>query len=344
MRMRISEFAQFLNMMLLKLRMSLIYSVVNLSTNQLVIHMKADDILLFSLSIHFISEIYINIQNRSKVNWLVGRWGFVTYLFHTLSRQAVFVISEVLSLKFGNSGNHDAESTFILVFTTCFFVVIVVLLPDWFLRSEERGPFKNILLFSICAQFNVLKIPGLQGGVSCFAYASLYMTTISIMEHFKDKTSEFRRQLLSAFAMIWSNLFLTVLVPSTQNNVLPFVTLIALYILAASFNLFEPVESFCLWKVSAEIRDWILTISPNLGSVEIFIILTVSCVLTLFTKVEKLHLLSMMCLIQVGISQMLTLTREQVSSYSYVLSMLLLVIVDTLLIKPQKKLSDGTQV
>lgn len=340
----ISGFVQFFNMMLLKLRTSLIYSVVNLSTNQLVFHMKFDDILLFSLGLHFISEIYINIQKNSKANWLVGRWGFVTYLFHTLSRQAVFVISEVLSLKFATSGKHDTESTLILVFTTCFFVVVFVLLPDWFLRCEERGPFKRILLFSICARFNVLKIPGLQGGVSCFAYGSLYLTTISIMKHFEGKTSEFRTQLLSASAMIWSNLFITVLVPSTQNSVLPFVTLLALYILAASFNLFEPVESFCLWKVSASIRNWILAIFPYLGPVEIFLIVLVSCALTLFTKVEKLHLLSIMCLIQVSISQILTLTREHFSSYSFVLSMLLLVLVDILLIQPQKKLGRGTQV
>ena len=318
--------------MLLKLRKSLIYSVVSLTTNQLVFDMKFDDILLFSLGFHFISEIYINIQKSSKTNWLVGRWGFVTYLFHTVSRQAVFVISEVLSLKFGTSGQHDNESTLILVFTTCLFVVVIVLLPDWFLRCEERGPFKNIILFSVCSRFNVLRIPGLQGGVSCFAYGALYLTTISIMKHFESKTSEFRMQLLSAFAMIWSNLFITVLVPSTQYSILSFVTLLALYILAASFNLFEPVESFCLWKVSAEIRNWILTIFPHLGSVEILLIVLVGCGLTLFTKVEKLHLLSIMCLIQVSVSQILTSTRELVSSYAYVLSMLLLVVVDILLI------------
>jgi len=339
----ISGFGRFFDMILLKLRMSLIYSVVNLSTNQLVFHIQFDDILLVCLALHFISEIYINIQKSSEVNWLNGRWGFVTYLFHIVSRQGVFVISEVLSLKFNTSGKHDAESTFILILTTCFFVVIVVLLPEWFLHCAERGSLRNILLFSICSQFNVLEIPGLQKGVSCFVYGSLYLTTTSIMRYFENNTSEFRRQLLSAFAMIWSNLFITALVPSTQNSVLSFVCLLSLYILAASFDLFQPVESFCLWKVSAEIRNWVLTIFPNLQSLEIIVILVMSCGLTLFTKVEKLQLLSMMCLIQVSISQIMSFTRDHGSSYSYLLSLLLLVIVDILLVCPQKKTSHGTQ-
>jgi len=333
----ISGFSRFFTLTLSKLRNALIYSVVNLSTNELIFDMQFNDVLLIFFGLYFISEIYISIKKANHENYLIGRWGFITYLFHTISRQSVFVISEVTSRKFSVGSNHDAEGTFILIFLTCFFVIIVVLLPDWFLRCDERGSLKSILLFSICSRFNIIKIAGFGGAMGTFVYGGFYLVTTSIMHHFRNRISEFRMRLLSAFAMIWSNLFIVALIPSSKNNILPFVCLLTLYTLASSFELFQPVEGFCLWKVSVEIRDWILALSPSLHSTEIILIVSISSALTSFTNIVKLQMLSIMCVVQVTISQILTFTGEHNTNYSFVLSIVILVVVDILLIRPEKK-------
>lgn len=332
------EFRQTFSILLSRIRLALLYSVVVQGTFEFTSVYRTEDVLLISFFGHFLSEVCLAIAEAKKENWLSGRWGFVIYLLHIFSRQAIFVIAESLGQFFVTNEAYDDESTLLLICTTCLFIVVTCLLPDWFLRCDEKGSLKSIMLFSICSRFSIVRFPGLEDGIGFLVYGGSYLIISIAMEMYERKMSNFRMQLLSAAALVFSNLFFDNFIPVGHGDVISFIGLVSMYIITASYNIFKPVESFCLWKCSAEIRDWILTIFPNLQTTEIVLVLLMATAMSYTIKIERLQTLATMSFIQVSITAVLSISRANESLLSSLLSILLLIIVDILLIDSRKKI------
>jgi len=186
-----------------------------------------------------------------------GPFAYVALLLHSLSRQSIFVLSDALAKEISiTTLSSSLEEMVFLFLTTAVFVVLVTMLPDWFLRSRERGSLKSILLFTITSRFDLVRIPGLGRGMGSLVYGMLFMIFSSLDAILENGGSKFLAQLTSAASMISVNLFLQAVTPETTTQVIPLAILIGSFMLSCSIGAMDDIAMFALWRTSSEINEW----------------------------------------------------------------------------------------
>jgi hypothetical protein len=242
--------------LLSKLRIALLFSILRIVADPLYRYFVTLDIIVGCVFVFFACEALIlsfGVNDKTTT----GPFAYVALLLHSLSRQSIFILSDALAKEISiTTLSSSLEEMVFLFLTTAVFVVLVTMLPDWFLRSRERGSLKSILLFTITSRFDLVRIPGLGRGMGSLVYGMLFMIFSSLDAILENGGSKFLAQLTSAASMISVNLFLQAVTPETTTQVIPLAILIGSFILSCSIGAMDDIAMFALWRTSSEINEW----------------------------------------------------------------------------------------
>jgi hypothetical protein len=216
------------------------------------------------------------------------QWGVCTsYIMHSLSRQSVLVVSDVIvnNIRMRDVGTQQ-ENTLLLVVSTTALIALLTLLPDWFLQDTDQGSLRDLLIYSFTCRYSQLHIPGLQtspgardAGVAILVYGLLFAVFTQLNVSSEGSTrSRLRETLYQTAAMILSNMFLTQIVPDSSSQVIPVAVLLGMYIVSDHLPMSSTVASFVLWRTASETSAWVSQLLPGSTTDQTILFAVVLCV------------------------------------------------------------------
>jgi hypothetical protein len=243
-----------------KVRVALIYSVLSSILKTITPVYKQIDIVIVAFAIYFICTIVNMVILKDATRRRQFHSG---YVLRSICRQSMLIVSSTIAqmVKVQNVGT-QSENTMILIFSTTTFLAALSLVPSWFLQDNAQGSLADILIFNYTVMYRQIHIPGLQGstGLGMMIYGILFVSVnILNTQHQKDgrPTTKFRGILYSAVSMIFSTRFITQIIPTSSNQVLPVAILLAIYILIGSLPMSSSVAAFVLFQTGNEVSIWI---------------------------------------------------------------------------------------
>ena len=248
-----------------KVRSAIMFSVLSIIMKHVNGVYTSIDIIMVAITVNFVcallhSVVLANVQKR--------RLFHCGYILRSISRQSVLVISSAVAdrVHMRDIGTQN-ENTMLLVVSTTAFIAFVTCIPPWFLQDAQQGSIKDLLIYSFTTRYKQLHIPGLgdSTGIGTLVYGLLFVVTTLAdgSTNHKTEISAFMKTLQQAASMIFSNLFITRVVPEYSRQVLPIAILLAMYIVSNHIPMSGPVSAFVLWRTAAEVSSWTARMLPG---------------------------------------------------------------------------------
>lgn len=319
-----------------KLRRALIFSVLSTIMGTLNKHYHQIDIIIVALAINIICTIFHSVilgNSTRRHRFHVG------YILRSISRQCLLVIADAIahSIHLRDVGT-QSENMILLVVTTTTYVGILTLIPDWFLADSVQGSLKDILVYSLTSRYRQLHIPGLRGttGIGTLVYGIFFIlvnTSDNPPNKAKNPTSPLLLSLNRAASMIFSNQFISKIIPDSTRQVFPVAILLGIYILSDHLTMSSSVAAFVLWQTAREISEWTVRVFPGGTSDQLILFSLLLCILpVLDSKTGSV----------IAVSALQTLVGSAMSSLTYlgttsavVASVCALLVTDIVLDAPQ---------
>jgi hypothetical protein len=265
-----------------KLRRALIFSVLSTIMQTLNTIYHQIDIIVVALTINMICTIFHGVILGSSE---IRRRFHCGYILRSISRQSLLVIADACahSVHMRDVGT-QSENLLLLVVSTTAYVGIVTLIPEWFLVDSVQGSIKDILLYSFTSRYRQLHIPGLKGttGLGTMVYGLLFVV-VNILDNPSDKSknpqSAFFTALTRAGSMIFSNQFLSRIIPESSKQVLPVAMLLGTYILSDHLPMSSSVDAYVLWQTAREVSAWTTRVFPGGVTDQIIFFSLLLCIL-----------------------------------------------------------------
>jgi hypothetical protein len=294
-----------------KLRRSLIFSVLSTIMQTLNGVYNQSDIIIVAFTINIICTI---IHGVILGNSLTRRRFHCGYILRSISRQCLLVIADAIAnaVHMRDVGT-EAENTLLLVVTTTAYVGILTLIPGWFLADSVQGSLKDILLYSFTSRYRQLQIPGLRGstGLGTMVYGILFIM-VNIFDNPADNSinprSPFFTALTRAASMVFSNQFLSRIVPVSTRQVFPVAILLGTYILSDHLPMSSSVAAFVLWQTAQEISSWTIRVFPGSSADQIMLFSLLMCILPVINSKTGAV---------IAVSALQTLVASVMSSFKY---------------------------
>jgi hypothetical protein len=265
-----------------KIRRALIFAVLTTIMKELNSIYHQLDIIVIASAINISSNI---IHGVIMGSYEIRHQLHVGYLLRSISRQSLLIIADACahSVHTRDIGT-ETESMLLLVVTTTTYVAILSLIPAWFLADSVQGSIKDMLLYSFTARYRELHIPGLKGatGLGVIVYGLLFVI-VNIFDNppdmVKNPKSTFFITLNRAASMIFSNQFLSRIIPESSQQILPVAILLGTYILSDHLPMSSSVESYVLWQTAREVAEWISRVFPGGVTDQIILFSILLCIL-----------------------------------------------------------------
>jgi hypothetical protein len=294
-----------------KLRRSLIFSVLSTIMQTLNGVYHQTDIIIVALTINIICTIIHGVILGDSVTRRRFHCG---YILRSISRQCLLVIADAIAnaVHMRDVGT-QSENTLLLVVTTTAYVGILTLIPGWFLADSVQGSLKDILLYSFTSRYRQLQIPGLRGstGLGTMVYGILFII-VNIFDNpsdsIKHPRSPFFTALMRAASMVFSNQFLSRIVPVSTRQIFPVAILLGTYILSDHLPMSGSVAAFVLWQTAQEISTWTMRVFPGGTADQIMLFSLLMCVLPVINSKTGAV---------IAVSALQTLVSSIMSSFKY---------------------------
>lgn len=294
-----------------KLRRALIFSVLSTIMQTLNEVYNQIDIIIVALTINIICTIVHSIilgDSTTRRRFHCG------YILRSISRQCLLIIADAIahSVHMRDVGT-QSENMLLLVVSTTAYVGILTLIPSWFLADSVQGSLKDILLYSFTSRYRQLQIPGLRGttGLGTIVYG-IFFILANILDRPPDTPthhkSSFFVALNRAASMVFSNQFISRIIPGSTRQVLPVAILLGTYILSDHLPMSSSVAAFVLWQTSREVSTWIARVLPGGSTDQLILFGLLLCVLPVLNSKTGAVL---------AVSALQTVVASIMSSFTY---------------------------
>lgn len=265
-----------------KVRRALIFSILSTMMETFNGVFRPVDIIGVALTLNFVCSVFHTIILKGSATRRRLHCG---YILRSISRQSVLVVSDVVanSIHMRDVGT-QLESTLLLVISTTISIAMITLIPGWFMQDSVQGSLRDILIFSFTSRYRQLHVPGLKGltGIGTMIYGILFVLTNILDNPAHDATrttSVFMTTLCRAASMVFSNQFLSEIIPQSSSQVFPVSILIATYIVSDHMPMSSTVSAFVLWRTAQEISMWTSRVFPGGSTEEILLFCLLLCIL-----------------------------------------------------------------